>query len=392
MLGLLLATAFSLDNGLGLTPPMGWMTWEQYHCTVDCKMHPKTCISEGLLVDTIDAMAADGWLELGYEYVNIDDCWMGSGRDKDGKLYGNTTRFPHGIKWLADYAHSKKVKLGIYNDYGTLTCGRYTGSLGHLLKDARTFAEWGIDMLKMDGCNSKTFDMYDAYPGMAFFMNKTGRPIMFSCSWPAYDQGMNYSMLPPFCNLWRNWNDIQSNWHSISAIINKWGNSPHWAEFAGPGHWNDPDQIVIGMEGTKLTEAESRSQFGIWSILAAPLIMTNHLKAVPAWAKTIMQNKEVIAVDQDKLGKQGKRVTEASDDGSVWVRELENGEFAIGLLNFGDAPRDITVKWSQFSSTVKKLALRDLWEHKDLGVHEGQYTAKAVASHDTVMLRGVPQN
>jgi alpha-N-acetylgalactosaminidase len=264
--------------------------------------------------------------------------------------------------------------------------------LGHLLKDARTFAEWGIDMLKMDGCNSKVFDMPDTYPGMSFFMNRTGRPMMFSCSWPAYDQGMDYSMLPPFCNLWRNWNDIQANWGSVSRIIEKWGNTPRWAEFAGPGHWNDPDQIVIGMEGGKLTEAESRSQMAIWSILASPLIMTSHLKAVPDWAKKIMQNKEVIAVDQDKLGKQGKRVTASGDAGSVWVRELENGEFAIGLLNTGDAPRDITVKWSQFSSAVKKLALRDLWEHKDIGSFEGEYTAKAVASHDTVILRGVPQN
>lgn len=181
MLSLLFAApAFCLDNGLALTPPMGWMAWEQFRCEVDCKKNPKSCISENLFVDMIDRFHDDGWTKFGYEYICIDDCWMGKGRDANGEIYPDPERFPHGIKWLADYAHSKGVKLGIYNDYGTLTCGGYTGSEGYLVRDAKTFASWGVDMLKMDGCYSNIRDQSDGYPAMMHFLNATGRTIMAS--------------------------------------------------------------------------------------------------------------------------------------------------------------------------------------------------------------------
>ena len=153
--------------------------------------------------------------------VNIDDCWMTHDRDENGRLYPDPERFPHGIKWLADYAHSKGVKLGIYNDYGTKTCGGYMGSEGYLQKDAQTFAEWEVDYLKMDGCYSQLLDQNDAYPAMTRFLNETGRKIVYSCSWPAYDMAMDYAPLPPNCNLWRNWDDIECNWRSIKSIIDK---------------------------------------------------------------------------------------------------------------------------------------------------------------------------
>jgi alpha-N-acetylgalactosaminidase len=321
---------------------------------------------------------------------------MGPGRDEQGRLYPNKERFPHGIAWLADYAHKKGVKLGIYNDYGRTTCGGYTGSEGHLRIDAETFAEWKIDMLKMDGCNSALIDKHDAYPAMTHFLNATGRPIMYSCSWPAYDGNMDYHLLPPHCNLWRNWRDIQCNWGSVRSIIDHWGSMSHWIEFAGPGHWNDPDQLMIGMKRSypwigELTEAESRTQMGIWAIVAAPLIMSNDLSEVPTWAREILLNKEVIAVDQDKLGKQGRRLTETDDDASVWVRELANGEYAIVLWNRGDnVARDVTVKFSSFTSK-NQLMLRDLWQRKDIGVHTGQYTASSIPPHDSVLLRAIPQ-
>ena len=190
--------------------------------------------------------------------INIDDCWMTHDRDANGKLYPDPQRFPHGIKYLADYAHSKGVKLGIYNDYGKHTCGGYTGSEGYLLDDARTFAEWEVDYLKMDGCYSELLDQHDAYPAMARFLNETGRKIVYSCSWPAYDLDMDYAPLPPNCNLWRNWDDIECNWRSIKSIMDKFGNNTKWAEYAGPGHWNDADMIVAGLKGGTLTEDESK--------------------------------------------------------------------------------------------------------------------------------------
>jgi hypothetical protein len=303
----------ALDNGLALTPPMGWMAWEQYHCILDCEAYPRNCIGEDLFVDMVDRLAEDGWLELGYNMVNIDDCWMSNARDANDELTANSTRFPHGIKWLSDYAHSKGIKLGIYNDYGTETCGGYPGSEGYLEKDAKTFANWEVDYLKMDGCDSPLLDKGDAYPAMHYFLNATGRPIVYSCSWPAYNQSMSYDPLPPHCNLWRNYNDIRSNWTRILQIINIWGTHPQWADYAGPGHWNDPDQIIIGMTpnswASLLPQSESRTIMSIWAIVAAPLIMSNDLRNITSYARDILMNKEVIDVDQDPLGKAGIRLS-----------------------------------------------------------------------------------
>lgn len=202
---------------------------------------------------------------------------------------------------------------------------------------------------------------------------------------------MDYSPLPKFCNLWRNFDDIQANWNSIKKIMDKWGNTPEWANYAGPGHWNDPDMLVIGMDGGKLTEDESKTQFAIWSILAAPLLMTNDLRELPEWARTIMTNKEIIAVDQDKLGKQGKRVTPKEETAkTVWVRELENGEYAVALMNRGDSVTDITTNFKDFSSK-NKFALRDLYLHQDLGEFTDSYTGKQIPAHGVVMLRLTPK-
>ena len=386
MFSIFIAFSLSLDNGLALTPPMGWMAWEQFRCETDCAKHPDSCISENLFVDMIDRLAADGWLEAGYNSINIDDCWSAKDRDENGELYPDQERFPHNITWLANYAHSKGVKLGIYNDYGTLTCAGYPGSEGYLNRDAKTFAKWGVDMLKMDGCYSNTLDLPDAYPGMAHFLNNTGRQILYSCSWPAYNMDMDYEPLPEHCNMWRNYYDIAATWYSVNGIIEKWGSTPEWAKYAGPGHWNDPDQLMIGLKGGELNEVESKTQFAIWAIVAAPLIMSNDLRHIEPWAVKILQNKEVIAVSQDKLGKQGIRITPTTEDKSVWYRELENGEYAVALFNRGSSAADITANFSEFlPSTTWKL--RDLYEHQDLGTFTGSYTAKNVPAHGTVILR-----
>ena len=366
------------------------MQWEQFRCNVDCEKYPKDCISENLFIDMIDRLADDGWIEYGYDMINIDDCWMTHDRDANGKLYPDPQRFPHGIKYLADYAHSKGVKLGIYNDYGKHTCGGYTGSEGYLLDDARTFAEWEVDYLKMDGCYSELLDQHDAYPAMARFLNETGRKIVYSCSWPAYDLDMDYAPLPPNCNLWRNWDDIECNWRSIKSIMDKFGNNTKWAEYAGPGHWNDADMIVAGLKGGTLTEDESKSHFAVWSILASPLIMSNDLRELPAWAVKILRNKEIIAVDQDVMGKQGIRVTPFEEQRSVWARPLANGDIAVALHNHGDEVVDIPLDFA-IVGTASKYSIRDLYEHEELGVFTDSYVAKQVPVHGVQMLRMTPE-
>jgi alpha-N-acetylgalactosaminidase len=393
MLAALLAGSLALVNGLALTPPMGWMTWEQYHCETDCAAHPTTCISESLIVAMIDHLSKDGWLDAGYEYVNIDDCWSGFGRDANGELYPEPIRFPHGIQWLADYAHSKGVKLGIYADIGFQTCGGYTGSKGYHLKDAKTFAKWGIDMLKLDGCNCERVDMADVHPAMSHFLNSTGRPILFSVEWPLYDSEADYSLFPTYFNMWRNYHDIASRWSSVRDVIDKWFNEVGWATFAGPGHWNDPDQLMIGMTPNEwvdgLTPAESRTQFALWAILAAPLVMSNDLRNVTDWGKQILINKEVIAVSQDLGGLQGYRLTPFGNDATVWIRNLISGDFAVALFNRGEAPIDITVKFSAFTQ-ITSFKVRDLYNHADLGAYSGSFTATDVPAHDTVIVRLTP--
>ncbi|KAK8812474.1 hypothetical protein WA158_007708 [Blastocystis sp. Blastoise] len=387
-----IATVFALDNGLALTPPMGWMPWEWNRCTVDCKNHPDSCISEKLFMDVADVMARDGYLDAGYNRINIDDCWATHERDADHTLVADPERFPHGMKALGDYIHSKNIYFGIYNDFGTLTCEGYPGSEGYLIKDAQTFASWGVDALKMDGCYSQVLDHPDAYPGMSYFLNATGRPILFSCSWPAYagakDNYHYYELLRKHCNLWRNYNDIRATWASIHDIMKMFGDLPYWRQFAGPGHWNDPDMIVIGMENG-LNEQESRSQLAIWSILAAPLYMTNNIRNITSWAKEILLNKEVIAIDQDPLGQQGYRLT-GDIAAQVWIRELVNGEYAIALLNNSDKPIDISAKFADFSKE-ESFVLRDLWNHKDLGLFKESFEQKNIDPHDTYIVRAVPQ-
>ena len=337
----------------------------------------------------IDRIAADGWLEAGYEYVDIDDCWMGKGRDVNGELYPDQDRFPHNITWLADYAHSKGVKLGIYNDFGTLTCGGYTGSEGYLRVDAQTFAKWGVDYLKMDGCYSELINQRDGYPAMKYFLNATGRPIVYSCSWPAYDDKMDYEPLPEHCNLWRNYGDITSTWPTVHAIIDKWGNSPHWNKYAGPGHWNDPDQLMIGLKGGQITEIEGQTQMAIWAIVAAPLFMSNDLREIDDWAVRILQNKEAIAVDQDKKGIQGFRLTEKGNSKEVWYRELDNNEWAVALFNSGESAQEISVNFKDFANQ-DSYNLRDIFQYKDLGKFTGSYTNSSIPPHGVQFLRLKP--
>ncbi|XP_057661411.1 alpha-N-acetylgalactosaminidase-like isoform X2 [Diorhabda carinulata] len=235
-----------LDNGLARTPPMGWMQWERFRCLTDCDNYPDECISDKLFRAMADHMLSDGYLDAGYEYVIIDDCWFSHKRDSEGRLQPDSDRFPYGIKSLADYIHSKGLKFGIYADYGIFTCAGYPGSLNHLEIDANTFADWGVDYLKFDGCYSDYITIDKGYIEMGKYLNATDRPIVYSCSWPAYqesnDMESNYTALAQTCNLWRNWDDIDDSWESVSEIISWFStNQDRLAPFSGPGHWNDPD-------------------------------------------------------------------------------------------------------------------------------------------------------
>ena len=263
------------------------------------------------------------------------------------------------------------------------------GSEGHLYTDAMTFAEWEVDMLKMDGCNSEVLDQSDGYPAMTRFLNETGRQILYACSWPCYDQSMDYALLPPNCNMWRNWWDVRSTWPNIRRIMDKWGNETRWAKYAGPGHWNDADMIVVGMKGTEMNEEESKTQFAIWSMLGSPLFMSNDLRELPEWARRILTNKEIIQIDQAPLGRVATRLTPFGEDGVIWSRPLANGDVAVALMNRGDEVRDIVLPFKLLGSG-RVYAARDLYLHEDLGEFTDEFVGKKIAPHGTVILRMTP--
>lgn len=339
----------SLDNGLALTPPMGWLSWERYRCQTDCVNYPDDCISEKLYMRMADLLVSEGYKDLGYEYVNIDDCWMAKKRDQNGSLVADPERFPHGIKALADYVHSKGLKLGIYEDFGTHTCGGYPGSKFYLEQDAELFASWGVDMLKLDGCYTDIKDMDDGYPDMQGFLNRTGRPILYSCSWPAYivfsKQTPNYHKIAKYCNIWRNYGDIGDSWDSVQSIIEFYGEDKgRFSEVAGPGAFNDPDMIIVGNYG--LSYDQQQAQLALWAIMASPLLMSNDLGNMDPESKKYLQNKNMIRINQDPLGLQGQRLFKLGKI-DIWIRVLapakKSGAFAILNLNSGGGPTKVEV-------------------------------------------------
>ncbi|KAJ0174003.1 hypothetical protein K1T71_010149 [Dendrolimus kikuchii] len=330
-----------LDNGLALTPPMGWLTWERFRCTTDCKKFPNDCISENLIKRTADLMVSEGYLDAGYEYLGIDDCWLEKKRGSDNRLVPDKERFPNGMKAIADYIHGKGLKFGMYQDYGNLTCAGYPGVLGNEELDIQTLVEWEIDYLKLDGCYIDPLAMDEGYPNFGKMLNATGRPILYSCSWPAYQEPNkilpNYNSIAEHCNLWRNWDDIEDSWASLKGIIDWFGdNQERFADHAGPGHWNDPDMLLIGNFG--LSYEQARVQMAVWAILAAPLLISADLNTIRPEFKEILLNKEIIAVNQDKLGKQGTRVWKKSGRGvrsglEIWQRPLRDGSVAVAFVS-----------------------------------------------------------
>ena len=362
-------------NGLAKTPPMGWNSWNRFACD----------INEDLIRRTADGLVASGMKDAGYQYVVIDDCWHGP-RDENGFITADPQRFPSGIKALADYVHAKGLKFGIYSDAGRKTCAGRPGSQGHEYQDALTYARWGVDYVKYDWCNTGVRNAEEAYALMADALRSTGRDIVFSmCEW-----GNNKPWLwgTKIGNLWRTTGDITDKW--AGKYGHSWGltnivdmNEPLWP-FAGPGHWNDPDMLEVGNPG--LTETENRSHFSLWAMMAAPLIAGNDVANMDAATRAILLNKEVIAVDQDRLGVQGRRVVKQGDS-EVWVKPLAGGGRAIVLFNRAAAPARIGFANETLNVPPSfRAKVRDLWAHKDLGSWKGSYEAM-VQPHGVVMLR-----
>nr|XP_027197985.1 alpha-N-acetylgalactosaminidase-like [Dermatophagoides pteronyssinus] len=328
--GYLFTSIYGLDNGLARRPPMGWLSWMRFACIIDCKTYPDDCIDENLYRNMIDRIVEDGYLEAGYKYVNIDDCWMSMQRDpKTLRLLPNQTRFPSGIDELAKYAHSKNVLLGIYEDVGTETCGGYPGtyfnSIDHTFIDAETFSDWSIDSLKLDGCFAKNDTYNFTYPEYSYALANVEHPILYACSWPAYLANITdetYADIRQYCNLWRNFGDIVDSYESIFEIIKYYGeNNEQFREYHGPGGWFDPDMLIIGNNGLSLEQ--SKTQMAFWCMWSAPLLMSNDLRSIRPEMKEILLNKELIAIDQDPLGIMASLVIQKHNWSiQVWTKKL----------------------------------------------------------------------
>ncbi|KQV59540.1 alpha-galactosidase [Pelomonas sp. Root1217] len=342
-----------------------------------------------LIRQQADAMAASGMKDAGYQYIVIDDCWQKS-RDADGNIQADPERFPSGIKALADYVHSKGLKFGLYSDAGSLTCGGRPGSAGHEFQDARQYAKWGVDYLKYDWCHTGTRNAEAAYTIMAKALRESGRDIVLSiCEWGTANPER---WGPTTGHLWRTTGDIYDAWegqkdwsHGMTNILDM---QVERAAHAGPNGWNDPDMLEVGNGGMTTTEYESH--FSLWAMLAAPLIAGNDLSRMDADTVRILTNKDVIAVDQDPLGKQGRRMLKEGDL-EVWVRPLQGGEFAAVLFNRGKTPADMKLKWDRLGlATEQKADVKDLWSKKVTKGVSGSYGGK-VAPHGVIMVRVTPQ-
>jgi alpha-galactosidase len=381
MAAMLADPAHGLDNGVARTPPMGWNSWNKFACDG---------INEKVVRASADAIASNGMKDAGYEYVVIDDCWQ-AGRDAAGNIVADAVKFPSGIKALADYVHGKGLKFGIYTDVGTKTCAGRPGSIGHEYQDARQYANWGVDYLKEDWCNTLPGQSSESsYTLMRNALAATGRPIVFSLC----EQGSTKPWLwaGPVGNLWRTTDDIQDCWdckkpwggNSMTHIIDLM--EPLYSA-TGPGHWNDPDMLEVGNGG--MTKEEYRSHFSMWAIFAAPLLAGNDLENMTADTREILVNKEVIAIDQDALGLQGRRVKKMGDL-EVWSKQLADGGRAVVLLNRGAKAATISADWLDLGyPATLPAAVRNLWIAKDEGKKTRSFAAE-VPSHGVVMVRVTP--
>ena len=337
------APAQALDNGLARTPQMGFNDWNAYGCNV----------SEALIKSTALAMHNNGMQAAGYQYVNIDDCWMTHNRDGNGNLVPDPAKFPDGISGTATYVHSLGLKLGIYEDAGSATCAGYPGSLGHERQDANSFAAWGVDYLKYDNCNNQGVNAQQRYTAMRDALAATNRQILYSlCNWgqdSVWTWGANVG------NSWRTTGDIQANYNSMLSIFRS---NVGLARYAAPGGWNDPDMLEVG---NGMSATEDRAHFSLWAEMAAPLIAGTNIPSASATTLSTLTNSRVIAVDQDSLGKQGTMVS-SSGGRDVLAKPLANGDVSVVLFNEGNTATTISTTAAAIGKTgAGSYTLTDLW-------------------------------
>lgn len=375
-------------DSLALTPPMGWNSWNKFSCNVD----------ENLIRETADAMVSSGMKEAGYQYIVIDDCWHGE-RDSLGFIQPDPTRFPSGMKALADYIHSKGLKFGIYSDCGWKTCGGRPGSRGREFQDAQTYASWGVDYLKYDWCNTEGLKAEGAYLTMRNAIYEAGRPIVLSiCEW---GDNQPWEWAGPVGHLWRTTGDIYncfdceydhgtwSSWGVLQILDMR----KDIRQYAGPDHWNDPDMMEVG---NGMTVNEDRAHFSLWAMQAAPLIAGNDLRNMSKETQAILTNNEVIAIDQDALGVQGYKHLD-EEHFEIWVKPLSNGDLAVCFLNRSTEPKTIEFDWSknpmkdpdfgheyEFQSASYRIS--NVWEKAKPGTTKKPLKA-TIAGHDVLMIR-----
>lgn len=375
-------------EGLAKTPPMGWNSWNKFGCNV----------SEKLIMETADAMVLSGMKDAGYQYVVIDDCWQ-IARDSLGFIVADPQRFPSGIKALADYIHSKGLKFGIYSCAGDKTCAGRPGSRGHEYQDALMYAKWGVDYLKYDWCSTENLNALGAYTTMSRAIREAGRPIVLSiCEWGGnkpWEWGAEVG------HMWRTTGDIYdcfdceyshgtwSSWGVMKILDMQDG----LREYAGPGHWNDPDMLEVGNGG--LTVNEGRAHFSMWCMLAAPLIAGNDLTSMSEETLEILTNTDAIAINQDALGIQGFKFA-AKDRVETWFKPLENGDWAVCFLNRSSTPAKVGFDWKtkvyddfskrDLDAGKSVYQVFDVWKKKSLGDTNTSLNEE-VPGHDVLMLR-----
>ncbi len=376
------------EKMLAQTPPMGWNSWNTFGGE----------LCDELVRETADAFVETGLQDAGYEYVVMDDIWEADER-VDGKLTWDPDKFPEGIPALAEYVHSKGLKFGIYSCAGSHTCAGKPASYGYELEDARTFADWGVDFLKYDFCYVPPgADGPMLYRRMGQALRSTGRPILFSmCEWGAnkpWEWGASAGG-----HMWRTTGDINDSWESILEI--GFRKQQGLECYAGPGHWNDPDMLVVGMYGkgnvareSVCTDAEYRSHFVLWCLLASPLMIGCDVRNMNTATRELLMNKNLIAVNQDRLGAQGfciGKTYHGREKATVYAKPLEDGSLAIGLFNLGERKqRIVTAAWEAVGlQSRQRCSVIDLITGDDLGVHEREFTAR-VDTHDVCAVKLIP--
>lgn len=365
------------SENLVLTPPMGWNSWNVFHEN----------INEKQIQEIADAMVSSGLRDAGYIYLNLDDNWMDTKRDAQGNLQNNPNTFPSGMKAIADYVHAKGLKFGLYGDRGLRTCHHYnskwdsqSGSYMHEEQDAKKLAEWGVDYWKYDNCDpAQGSNQQEDYTRMSNALRHSGRDIVFSiCAWEYKD------WMPAIANLWRTTFDIGPEWISTSwyrgvyEIID--ANDQYW-KIAKPGHWNDPDMLEVGNRG--LTYEEQKSQMTMWSIMAAPIMISSDVRNMSDETKGLYLNKDMIAINQDSLGVQGHRVSNV-DGKQVWTKPLKNGDMAVALLNNNNSTQTVECNFADIG-VEGEVEVRDAWQKKDLGALS--HVSVELPAHGSALLR-----